>query len=109
MHPGIPLPSAPQVKPRDLSLLVIRIPLLLFRATQEQSENLVVYLYDSTHASDENPPQFLGGAKVSGMDTNAASVESIEVQYADFEETQEEAIPCHSRRELTRESIMTHS
>jgi hypothetical protein len=31
------------------------------------------------------------------------------VQYADFEEAQEEAIPCHSRRGLTRESIMTHS
>jgi hypothetical protein len=31
------------------------------------------------------------------------------LQYADFEETQEEAIPCHSRRGLTRESIMTHS
>jgi hypothetical protein len=31
------------------------------------------------------------------------------VQYADFEEAQEEAIPRHSRRGLTRESIMTHS
>jgi hypothetical protein len=33
----------------------------------------------------------------------------MQVQYADFEEAQEEAIPCHSRRGLTRESIMTHS
>jgi hypothetical protein len=32
-----------------------------------------------------------------------------EMQYADFEEAQEEAILCHSRRGLTRESIMTHS
>jgi hypothetical protein len=31
------------------------------------------------------------------------------VQYADFEEAQEEAIPCHSRRGIKRESIMTHS
>jgi class 3 adenylate cyclase len=78
MHPGIPLVSAPQVKPRDLSLLVIRIPSFLARATREQSENLVVYLYDTTQASDENPPQFLGGAKVSRTDTDAASVEFVE-------------------------------
>jgi hypothetical protein len=32
-----------------------------------------------------------------------------QVQYVDFKEAQEEAIPCHSRRGLTRESIMTHS
>jgi hypothetical protein len=32
-----------------------------------------------------------------------------QVQYADFEEAQEEAIPCHSRMGITRESIMTHS
>jgi hypothetical protein len=32
-----------------------------------------------------------------------------QLQYADFEEAQEEVIPCHSRRGLTRESIMTHS
>jgi hypothetical protein len=31
------------------------------------------------------------------------------VQYADFEEAQEEAIPCHSHRGIKRESIMTHS
>jgi hypothetical protein len=34
---------------------------------------------------------------------------SEELQYADFEEAQEEAIPCHSRRGIKRESIMTHS
>jgi hypothetical protein len=32
-----------------------------------------------------------------------------ELQYADFEEVQEEAIPCHSRRGIKRESTMTHS
>jgi hypothetical protein len=31
------------------------------------------------------------------------------LQYADFEEAQEEAIPCHSRRGMKCESIMTHS
>jgi hypothetical protein len=34
---------------------------------------------------------------------------SKHMQYADFEEAQEEAIPCHSRRGIKRESIMTHS
>jgi hypothetical protein len=32
-----------------------------------------------------------------------------EMQYADFEEAQEEAIQCHSCRGIKRESIMTHS
>jgi hypothetical protein len=33
----------------------------------------------------------------------------LHLQYADFEEAQEEAIPCHSRRGIKRKSIMTHS
>jgi hypothetical protein len=32
-----------------------------------------------------------------------------DLQYEDFEEAQEEAILCHSRRGIKRESIMTHS
>jgi hypothetical protein len=46
------------------------------------------------------------------MDANQPSYEELfpeQVQYADFEEAQEEAIPCHSHRGIKRESIMTHS
>jgi hypothetical protein len=33
----------------------------------------------------------------------------VQVQYANFEEAQEEAIPCHSRKGIKRESNMTHA
>jgi hypothetical protein len=35
--------------------------------------------------------------------------EVSKVQYVDFEEAQEEAIPCHSRKGIKRESNMTHA
>jgi hypothetical protein len=41
--------------------------------------------------------------------TSAIRREYAKVQYADLEEAQEEGIPCHSRRGIKRESIMTHS
>jgi hypothetical protein len=44
-----------------------------------------------------------------GLDRIEAKNFSSQMQYADFEEAQEEAIPCHSCRGIKRESIMTHS
>jgi hypothetical protein len=43
------------------------------------------------------------------LDFNVLQLKHNALQYADFEEAQAEAIPWHSRRGLTRESIMTHS
>jgi hypothetical protein len=44
-----------------------------------------------------------------GLELQSIRSDMEKMQYADFEEAQEEAIPCHSRRGLTCESIMTHS
>lgn len=57
MHPGIPLSTRPDLKPRDLSNLEIHINALLKRATQ-QNPSHSLYLYDT---SGPDGPVFLGG------------------------------------------------
>jgi hypothetical protein len=79
MHPGIPLESAPDIMPRDLSLVVIRIPSLLVRATRNQMEAVSLYLYDTTNAFDENPPPFLGGVHVDVQGSDVEFVDEIEL------------------------------
>ena len=59
MHPGIPLSTQPDLKPRDLASIVIRIPDLLRRATSRQSQAIHAWIYDSTDQSQE--PVFMGG------------------------------------------------
>jgi hypothetical protein len=39
----------------------------------------------------------------------AEKLQLVPVQYANFEEAHEEAIPCHSRKGIKRESNMTHA
>jgi len=61
VHPGIPLPSRPEVVPRDVSVLAIDINNVMTRAHRFLVEKSVsVYLFDSTDPN-ETPP-FLGGA-----------------------------------------------
>jgi signal transduction histidine kinase/CheY-like chemotaxis protein len=60
MHPGVPLSTQPDLRPKDFSSVVIRTPDLLKLATKSQAQNTIVYIYDST----EEPPVFLGGATV---------------------------------------------
>jgi len=58
MHPGIPLDTDPDLKPRDLALLGIRIPALILRAIDHlHAESTSLYIFDST-----GDPLFLGGA-----------------------------------------------
>jgi class 3 adenylate cyclase len=79
MHPGIPLESAPEVKqPRDLSLMVLRIPSILTGATLKQSNSLALYLYDTTRATKKSPPQFLGGVEVTMEDGERVSSEFVD-------------------------------
>jgi signal transduction histidine kinase len=60
MHPGVNLTTVPQ--PRDVSLMVIRIPDLLKRASRGVVETASVFLYDTTDTSLD--PQFLGGTTI---------------------------------------------
>jgi len=47
-HPGTPLSTQPALQPRDLSLMVIRIPDLLQRATRGWTEATEIFLYDTS-------------------------------------------------------------
>ncbi|KAL7558130.1 hypothetical protein ACA910_013186 [Epithemia clementina (nom. ined.)] len=69
MHPGAPLASQPDVKPRDVSLMVIRIPSLIDRASQDLSETKKdVYIYDSS--GDDGSAIFLGAASLGIVDSD---------------------------------------
>jgi signal transduction histidine kinase/CheY-like chemotaxis protein len=61
MHPGVPLSTIPDLRPRDFSSVVIRIPDLI-RASITGAAPTVVYIFDSTY--DTAPPVFLGGASL---------------------------------------------
>lgn len=77
MHPGIPLEGE---TPRDLSLMVIRIPSLLARAVQEiKSENLIVQVFDKT---GDHEYQFLGGAKL--LNSAVEEQETVSVQEVNY-------------------------
>lgn len=50
-HPGTPLSTRPALRPRDLSVLVIRVPDLLRRATRTLTTPTEFFLYDTTTVS----------------------------------------------------------
>jgi len=63
MHPGIPLPSRPEVIPRDLSVLAIQINdvfRLAHRLPLPAKQSISMYIFDSTETAEA--PPFLGGA-----------------------------------------------
>lgn len=63
MHPGYNLTITEQERwPRDLASIVVRIPDLLRRATQIQSEASEIYLYDQSDSLGET--LFLGAVRV---------------------------------------------
>lgn len=63
MHPGIPLKTAPDHKPRDLANMVVRIPSLLQRAIRDHQVEMSVYIFDSTLGAGD---AFMGGARSGG-------------------------------------------
>ena len=62
MHPGVNLTTQPDVWPRDLASIVVRIRDLISRAAENQGESSMVYIYDKSDSSGS--PLFLGGAEV---------------------------------------------
>lgn len=72
MHPGMPLPSIPDLVPRDVSLVAIRIPDVIKRAHNKfrstiNKRCLSIYIFDSTDTVEE--PLFLGGAVINPKDS----------------------------------------
>jgi hypothetical protein len=62
MHPGYNLTTQPDVWPRDLASIVIRIPDLIKRSAADQGESSAVYIYDDSDSS--GTPIFLGAAEI---------------------------------------------
>ena len=48
MHPGIPLSNAPELRPQDVAVLLVRIEAIVARASRKLSESLSLYIYDTT-------------------------------------------------------------
>lgn len=73
MHPGVNLTSQPDVWPRDLASIVIRIRDLLRRSVEKQGASSLVYIYDSSDTAGGRP-MFLGGVHV---DTTAGGDQAV--------------------------------
>jgi signal transduction histidine kinase len=62
MHPGVPLSTVPDMQPRDLAGIVVRIPDFLDDLATRLVESAEVYLYDSSNP--DIAPRILGGASM---------------------------------------------
>lgn len=71
-HPGIYLDD-PDVwtevdKPKEVSLIVVRMPAFLERVADTRHEQLAVYLYDTTVMNTGGTPEFLGAGAIRGLE-----------------------------------------
>jgi signal transduction histidine kinase len=72
MHPGIRLSTDPDVWPKDLASIVVRIPDLIKRSAENQQQSSAVYIFDQSDSSGE--ALFLGGAEVTPYGDNSGSM-----------------------------------
>jgi signal transduction histidine kinase len=61
MHPGVSLDSHSDVWPRDFAAVVICIPNLLLRSTEDRGTSTSIYIHDETDSSGKSV--FLGGVR----------------------------------------------
>ncbi|CAB9514998.1 respiration control sensor protein ArcB [Seminavis robusta] len=97
MHPGYNLTSSSSssnnnettVWPKDLASIVIRIPDLLRRATDNQQHPSLVYVFDKSDSS--GIPLFLGGVKITtdGDDTEEGEDSSTTLEFVQEKELEE--------------------
>jgi hypothetical protein len=77
MHPGVELETDPDLTPKDVSLLVVRISDLLIRSSRSQADSMGIYIYDKNIET----PQFLGAAQVA-VSEEVTGMESSDVTYS---------------------------
>lgn len=76
MHPGYELSNSTERWPKDLASIVIRIPDLLRRATENQGSPSEVYLYDRSDSSGK--PIFLGAVRIKPSTTTGDYAAELE-------------------------------
>ncbi|CAB9497323.1 cyclase soluble subunit alpha-3 [Seminavis robusta] len=71
-NPGTPLPAPfEDVRPKDLSAMVIYVPDLMKRAAAATSASLQAFLYDATMTKEDgSPPQYLSGLEIQTSEGN---------------------------------------
>jgi signal transduction histidine kinase/CheY-like chemotaxis protein len=75
IHPGIPVSTQPELKPRDVAILTLRISDVLKRATRTLALPFKVYMYDTTLPGQAD---FLGALTVYGYGNgNATSLPEL--------------------------------
>ncbi len=75
MHPGIELSTELGVWPKDLASIVIRIPDLIKRSSENQQRSSAVFLFD--HSDSSGVPLFFGGAKATPHGKNNGSMITV--------------------------------
>lgn len=74
-HPGVITVTTPDLKPRDLACIAVRIQPLLKRSLSDKTDSTIaVYIFDSSNAARD--PVFLGGAT-----TKASHLTNDHIQY----------------------------
>ena len=113
-HPGVSLQMVdPTSNPRDLSLMVIRIPALLERTSRNQLDPIAMYIYDKT----VDPPQFLGAIRITAAQTDdqnktsAGTGASHQVEFLPEMELEEFLVSANknSHVDIHRDQIMAAS
>jgi signal transduction histidine kinase len=88
MHPGVRISDDPGVWPKDLASIVIRIPDLIKRSTENQQQNSAVYIFDTSDFKEA--PVFLGAASVTTSDNESGPLLTplSEVSLTELQRTQ---------------------
>jgi class 3 adenylate cyclase len=82
-HPGIPIPDDPDLRPRDLSSIVIRIPDLLQRTARAAVGGVAVYLFATSSAGTKD---FIGAAEFRNGRTESEELNFVpETEYEDVQ------------------------
>ena len=95
MHPGYQLSNSTERWPKDLASIVIRIPDLLRRATENQGNPSFVYIYDKSDSSGS--PLFLGGV---GITPSKKRDSQAALEFLDVRELEELDGGAHLYREI---------
>lgn len=83
IHPGIPDPSQPDLRPRDVSVIAFDVTYILETAMLLYMQPMSLYIYDTTEPGQVD---FLGGYELIELDDVLYTEVKNEIAFADLEE-----------------------